>query len=206
LSTVRKTSNEIADELGQTGLSICENFLSPANTIGSREDLALLQASGQFRRAGVGHGAGFEIRDEVRRDEIHWLDRGDATAAQDILWTELDSLKTAFNRNLFLGLNQFEGHYASYEKGGFYRRHHDSFGDSSTEGESRIVSLILYLNENWQPSDGGELRVYSKTSHTDVAPIGGTLVCFMSRESEHEVLTSTAARLSFAGWFGRSGL
>jgi SM-20-related protein len=45
------------------------------------------------------------------------------------------------------------------------------------------------------------LRVYDATSHTDVSPVGGTLACFLSRESEHEVLESHGERFSVAGWF-----
>ncbi|MDZ4084202.1 MAG: 2OG-Fe(II) oxygenase, partial [Bdellovibrionales bacterium] len=161
--------------------------------------------SNKFRRAGVGHGSKYEISDTVRQDEIHWLDRQCSNAAQDSLWARLDVLKTMFNRALFLGLDQFEGHYAVYQQGGFYQRHRDSFDDSDSESNTRIVSLVLYLNESWQPTDGGQLRLYSEDSFTDVQPTSGTLVCFMSRESEHEVLTSAAQRLSFAGWYGRSG-
>ena len=60
---------------------------------------------------------------------------------------------------------------------------------------------MLYLNRDWKPEDGGRLRIYGETSHTDIDPVGGTLVCFMSRESEHEVLESFAGRCSFTGWF-----
>lgn len=53
-------------------------------------------------------------------------------------------------------------------------------------------------------ADGGRLRVYGGGSHVDVDPGGGTLVCFLSEEKEHEVLPSHAPRISFAGWFKRA--
>jgi SM-20-related protein len=203
LTEPRKPASQIAAELGETGISICERFFSPAAVLAARLDMTEIMAEGRFHRAGVGHGQGFEIRDSVRRDEICWLNRDNSSLAQESIWTEFDTLKTAFNQTLYLGLNQFEGHYANYESGGFYQRHLDSFADSNLEEDSRMISLIVYLNENWQPQDGGELRLYSENSHIDVAPTGGTLVCFMSREFEHEVLKSHARRVSFAGWFGR---
>ncbi len=198
-------SPEITDELSDSGYSICHDFVSPLEAETLRNDLLALSTKEQFRRAGVGHGSKYEILDAVRRDEIHWLDRNCSNAAQDSLWARLDDLKSIFNRSLFLGLDQFEGHYAVYQKGGFYQRHRDSFDDSDLEKKTRVVSLVLYLNENWRPIDGGQLRLYSEDSFTDVQPTSGTLVCFMSREAEHEVLQCEAPRLSFAGWYGRSG-
>lgn len=203
--TICDQSSTITAELGSTGFSICHDFVSSSEAETLRNDLLALSASGQFRRAGVGHGSKYEILDSVRRDEIHWLDRQFSNAAQDSLWARLDILKTMFNRSLFLGLDQFEGHYAVYQQGGFYQRHRDSFDDSDVEKKTRVVSVVLYLNENWRPNDGGQLRLYSENSFTDAEPTSGTLVCFMSREAEHEVLPSTAQRLSFAGWYGRSG-
>ena len=117
-----------------------------------------------------------------------------------MLWIQLDSLKQALNRTLFLGLVAFEGHYALYERGGFYVKHRDSFA----QDDARVVSLILYLNSDWKAADGGKLRIYRSDSWVDVEPVGGTLVCFFSQESEHQVLRSHASRISLAGWFKQS--
>jgi SM-20-related protein len=159
------------------------------------------ETDGSFHRAGTGQGSGRQVRDLVRNDEIHWFDRTTANPVQTALWEKLDSLKVAFNRVLYLGLNDFEGHYAVYPVGGFYRRHLDSFQQDG----ARKVSVILYLNQNWQRADGGELRVYKKDgTYVEVNPIGGTLVCFMSQESEHEVMPSFRVRSSFVGWYKRT--
>lgn len=155
-----------------------------------------LRLNGSFTRAGTGQDAG--VQNAIRRDEIHWIERENSSPmAQKKIWEKIDSLRQAFNRTLFLGLGEFEGHYASYPVGGFYQRHLDCFH----EDDSRTVSLIIYLNKDWQPADGGQLRIYGKDSSHDIDPKGGTLVCFLSRESEHEVLESHAERNSFSGWF-----
>ena len=145
---------------------------------------------------GVGQGEKKQIQDSIRRDEVCWLERENATPAQKLLWSNFDELKITINRTLFLGLKDFEGHYAAYPAGGFYQRHLDSF----TQDQSRTISIVLYLNPNWKKPDGGELRIYKKDSFIDVEPVAGTLVCFLSREVEHEVLPSATERLSFAGW------
>lgn len=97
-----------------------------------------------------------------------------------------------------MGLTKFDGHYAIYPKGTGYVRHLDNVKGSNR----RMVSFILYLNRNWSGPDGGQLRVFDdEQGHQDIDPVGGTMVCFLSRESEHQVLQSHSDRFSFAGWF-----
>jgi len=106
-------------------------------------------------------------------------------------------MKEAFNHQLFLGLQGFEGHYSQFSAGDFYKRH----SDTSKKSDHRIISMIIYLNRNWQTGDGGELRVYQANTQTDIQPIGGTMVCFMSQNLEHEVLTNNKNRIALTGWF-----
>lgn len=191
----------IARALGESGRCIYPGFLPPTLVNAVREDLNGLRADGRFKRAGTGQGEGLEVRDLVRRDEIHWLDPLAASPAQQPLWERVEGLRMSLNRSLFLGLTEFEGHYAAYPPGGFYRRHLDTFRTDN----SRAVSWILYLNRDWKPVDGGQLRIHEPDgSHSDIDPVGGTLVCFLSREVEHEVLPSRSERCSFTGWFKQS--
>jgi len=63
-----------------------------------------------------------------------------------------------------------------------------------------VVSMVIYLNPNWQPGDGGELRLYpSDGSVINIAPKAGTLALFLS-ELEHEVLPTLKPRYSITGW------
>ncbi len=187
----------ILEQLSSTGLSVTPSFLTPTQVNDTRQDLLALKKCGTFGQAGIGKGNQNQIQNQIRNNELCWLDRETANEVQKRLWNELDQLKQLFNENLFLGIQDFEGHYTCYSPGGFYQRHLDSFKSD----QKRVVSFILYLNENWQADQGGELRVYFKNTHQDVAPQGGTLVCFMSRELEHEVLLSHSHRYSFTGWF-----
>ncbi|MBC7691243.1 MAG: 2OG-Fe(II) oxygenase [Methylotenera sp.] len=191
----------MAEQLEATGKFIDLDFFSRELILEIRADLERIQAEGTFVRAGTGQsgqGKGREVRDQVRRDEIHWLEDAIANPIQKILLGKIEDLKNTLNRTLYLGLSEFEGHYAAYPSGGFYKRHLDCF----KEDDARIISLILYLNPDWKSSDGGRLRIYDLDStHVDVDPVAGTLVGFLSREHEHEVLISHADRYGFAGWF-----
>jgi SM-20-related protein len=190
-------SNMIAQLLADTGICVCPDFLSPSSLNEIRTDLDTIHAQGDFQRASVGQNDARAVQELVRWDQTHWLDRQTSNPVQFSLWEKLDLLQQSLNRTLFLGLREFEGHYAIYPEGGFYKKHFDSF----QQNNDRMVSVVIYLNHDWQEKDGGQLRMYSKDSHVDICPIGGTLVCFMSQESEHEVLLSHASRYSFTGWF-----
>jgi SM-20-related protein len=63
-----------------------------------------------------------------------------------------------------------------------------------------MITLILYLNDNWQPGDGGELKIYKENEEILVEPIGGRCIIFKSAALEHEVLLTNKSRLSLTGW------
>ena len=114
----------------------------------------------------------------------------------------MDTLRGELNRQLFLGLEDFECHFALYEPGAFYQKHVDRFRDD----DRRAVSAVLYLNEEWLAEQGGALRLYPEgVEPRDVLPQLGTLAVFLSANLPHEVLPATRERLSLTGWFRRRG-
>ncbi len=151
-----------------------------------------------FNEAGVGRGENFRRNDFVRTDKIHWINKKSDAGNEWLEWT--DELRLFLNRHLFLGLFSFESHFAKYQPGSFYKRHQDAF-----KGEAnRILSVVVYLNSGWTKGDGGELVLYHDTSDhvgTQVVPLMGTVVVFLSEEFPHEVLPALRDRYSIAGWF-----
>ena len=164
-----------------------------------QQEVTILEKTAAMTRAGVGRGTDFTRDRSVRRDRIAWLNG--QTLAQQRLFAVLDEIRVGLNRRLFLGLQRFEAHYASYQPGDFYRRHLDSFRGRA----SRVVSLVLYLNDNWHVGDGGELRVFNRESPDEVCgmvtPASGHAVIFLSEEVPHEVLPALRKRHSIACWF-----
>lgn len=191
----------IATGLATAGWSVCADFLPPAQIGALADELRGRFAQGEFRTAGVGSGAQHQVHLEIRSDCVHWLEETAQTAAQAPYFAALETLRQTINRELFLGLFSFEGHMAIYPPGSFYAKHLDQFQSVA----QRKVSVILYLNDDWQPQDGGLLRIYLEgpedSRHIDVLPQGGTLVCFLSDRFHHEVLPATRERLSVTGWF-----
>ena len=191
----------IVDDLYAQGWSQQNIFLPEALTLELAAECRKRAAEGELAPAAVGRGPAQEIREGIRGDHIQWLEEGDAVVC-DRYMTVMDSLRLAINRSLFLGLEDFESHFAMYPPGAFYLRHLDRFRDD----DRRTVSAVIYLNDEWLPEHGGQLRMYLKDGvELDVVPSGGCLVVFLSGEVPHEVLPATRERLSLTGWFRRRG-
>ena len=63
---------------------------------------------------------------------------------------------------------------------------------------------MFYLNEDWQPSDGGELVLFAPEGDAiidTVNPTFGKMIIFLSESFPHAVLTAGKQRRSIAGWF-----
>lgn len=83
-------------------------------------------AEGELNPAGVGRGATQEVRETIRGDQIQWIDPGQAEACDQYL-AAMDQLRLAINQGLFLGLEDFECHFALYPPGAFYHAAPGSF-------------------------------------------------------------------------------
>jgi len=183
----------------ERGWAVDPAFVPEQAIAALRAEARRRDAAGEFHAAGIGRGAARIERSDIRGDRILWLDEHASCAAEAPLWQALAALQAALNRALFLGLDSFEGHYALYPPGAFYRRHRDRFRDD----DARVISCALYLNEDWAASDGGALRMHLPEGPHDIVPEGGVLVCFVAERFEHEVLPSERERLGVSGWFRR---
>lgn len=144
--------------------------------------------------AGVGRQNQHQLNQQVRRDHTTWLNADNPIQQQYLsLMTELQQ---AINRQCFLGLVDFEAHYARYQQGDFYQKHLDAFIGRS----NRVLSSVGYLNTVPQ---GGELVLYNEQEQflAKIQPKAGTLVVFESCRFPHEVLPAVETRYSIAGWF-----
>ncbi|MFP4092029.1 MAG: 2OG-Fe(II) oxygenase [Cyclobacteriaceae bacterium] len=107
----------------------------------------------------------------------------------------VQQLMQFLNRSLYLGIRDFEVHFAMYPEGTFYKRHADRFQKNA----HRVISVVCYMNKGWQEADGGKLRMFLPDREVDIAPLPGRMVCFRS-EIEHEVLITHKPRYSITGW------
>jgi len=151
-----------------------------------------------FSLAGIGRLNNLQIDDSVRKDKTYWFDG--SSNAQLSYQQIMEAVRTTLNRNFFMGLFDYECHYAKYTQGDFYKKHVDAFKGRS----NRVFTTVLYLNS---PKKGGELVIYkpkSKEIEVVIKPTAGTLVLFESERFVHEVLPAFDNRYSIAGWFRKN--
>jgi len=184
----------LAGALSGPGACLLPEFPGPRACEALHAALKERQAAGTLRAAEVGHGRQRHLRTAIRGDDTQWLDADSGPAATAFL-ADLQALRVSLNRRLFLGLDEEEAHFACYPVGARYHRHRDQFHDS----DARVLSIVSYLNQDWLPEHGGELRLHLPHGSVDVLPHAGTSIVFLS-SIEHEVLPATRERLSIAAW------
>ena len=94
----------------ERGWYSCENFL----TLVECQELINELQSLPLKTAQVGKGPQKLEVLEIRNDSIFWLDSSRESDVQNIYLTKMDQLMSVINRELYLGLKQFEGHFARY--------------------------------------------------------------------------------------------
>ncbi|AVJ54974.1 proline hydroxylase [Idiomarina sp. OT37-5b] len=188
--------DHILDSLSDKGYCIVPNFLAESL---SQQLYQHAQAIPEqyWNTAAIGRATQQTVNTMVRNDRILWLSA--EQAVENTYLKLMDELRTELNRQLFLGLFDYECHFAHYPKGAFYKKHLDAFKGRS----NRRLTTVMYLNEDWQEQHGGQLVIYGDRGEIleQVTPERGTLVVFLSEKFVHEVLPSHRDRLSITGWF-----
>ncbi|MES2674750.1 MAG: 2OG-Fe(II) oxygenase [Pseudomonadota bacterium] len=199
--------DNIADALVECGYLVIDDFL-PVDLLQGLMTHFLKLDTDVFKSAGIGRQANFHVQGQIRSDKIHWLESNTKITTEFLRYMEV--LSTGLNRRLFLGLSHYESHFAHYPVGAFYKKHMDAFRDNRelkslpSLASNRLLSTVLYLNENWLAQSGGELVIYDESDDQileKILPEFGRLVIFLSEKFPHEVLPATRERNSIAGWF-----
>jgi SM-20-related protein len=198
LDLTPKIIDQLLDSLVEKGWFEWPNAVTDELCLNLLTEVEKHDSEGELQRAGIGRGKALQLNKEVRQDSIYWLN-GKSSIQQTYL-KQMAEIQFQLNRALFLGLLEYESHFALYKEGGFYKKHLDSFRGHA----NRVVTTVLYLNPNWQDEWGGELVIYNEKSTETLATITpqmGKLVIFMSEEIPHEVLPTKQPRVSVTGWF-----
>lgn len=152
---------------------------------------------GKFRKALVGNTKQATLNQKIRSDQICWLEDFSPIPAMNHYYNAMNELIEIFNREFYLGLTEFEAHFAVYQAGDFYRKHVDQFKNT----QERRISCVYYLNPQWNDANGGELQLYDQQDNklATVAPLGNRLACFDS-SLPHEVYPTNQTRYSITCW------
>jgi len=190
------TWSPIFDSIAEQDFAIADDFL-PETVYHSLKHFFFEQLENdKLKKAGIGASGDYQVNRGIRGDSIFWLDPSKNQQLVLPFFALADELKLALNREFFLSLSGYEFHFAHYPKGAFYKKHSDQFA----ERNNRLITVIIYFNDDWKPDDGGELKMFLPKGEKLVSPIGNRLVIFRSEKIEHEVLLTNADRYSLTGW------
>ncbi len=191
------TAGEI-QALGEVGYFTREGVMSQLCADAGRIATAKAE-SNELQPAGVGKLSRKKDEDDIRGDRITWVDRDNAAGPLRELVDVYEWLMGELNYKALLGLRRFELQLAFYEapnRG--YDRHVDAFRGP----QSRRVTAICYLNQDWVASDGGALRLFLNDGETiEILPEAGQMVVFLSDELEHQVMPTDRDRAALTAWY-----
>lgn len=185
----------IASSLAEKDYCVIDNFMTAYEVAALRQVAHSYWQEDEFSQAGIGTAGLYQKDRTVRGDSIRWIDPKTAASPTQKFLDKIEDLQNALNQLLFLSLKEFECHFAIYPPGTFYARHLDQFAGRNI----RKISFVLYLNEDWDPKDGGFLRMFVNET-IDVIPEAGRLALFRSDVVEHEVVETRRERISITGW------
>lgn len=191
---------QLADNIHRQGFHLVDDFLDQNSANALRTTAQQLAKSHQYQNAKIGGHGQASSNPDIRRDQLHWLDERSDNPAIASYFQAIKSISNTLNQQLFLGLMDFETHFALYPPGAFYKKHIDQFNNK----QDRRISCVYYLNKDWQDEFGGQLRLYDHDDNllASVMPTANRLICFLS-DLPHEVCETRQIRLSIAGWMKR---
>ncbi|KAG6597844.1 c transferase [Phytophthora cinnamomi] len=186
------------------GFVVKEGFLGRQNALAVRDALTELAQSEAFHEAKVGAGENLRNDRSVRGDKILWIQTpsdlntpadGEKGASPAVLRLrrQVEALVHGLKKvSPELDLrNVVSTQFAIFPgDGARFVKHLDTYSNAqrdergvmSKDGLVRLVTCVYYLNDEWEPDHGGELRVHLKdskhltASHWDVPPKLDTLM------------------------------
>lgn len=188
-------SNKQLDDFAQQEYLVVDKFLPQQLAAKILEEAKYWKQQEAFKKAGIGKLENHIIKENYRSDKIKWINKNECLEGTAQYLNILEELSTTLNRAFFLSLKDYESMYAIYPEGAFYKKHTDRF----VQQPHRIISVVLYLNQNWQEEDQGQLLVYKNDEVVRVNPVFNRLAMFKS-ELWHEVLPCQTPRFSITTW------
>ena len=209
------TFTGILDSLAQNKILVVDGIFPPSQWQRWAQVARDRKSLGLFRESKVGRGTQNQRSVKVRGDSTLWIDPADGDLADFFSWAQEFQIRA--RQEYFLPIRSSEFHFAHYPVGSHYDAHYDQSPQRDLVRGQRIITFVLYLNENWKKENGGELVIYppqeqnllqAETGHKKetqepicILPTGGRLVMFMSDLLLHEVRICHAERMSLTGWF-----
>jgi SM-20-related protein len=195
------SEEKLLTDLSEQGWAVSDTVFPKELALSLQSYANTCWINGGFHPAAIGRAHQQQHKTALRGDTIAWINEDISVPALAALQAWLDRFQQQLNHQFFLGLKRREMHFARYEPGSRYVRHIDQHRNSG----HRKISLVVYLNADWDVQDGGELCIYHPEDRTlemaRVLPLLARIVVFRSDTIEHEVHLGRQTRWSLTGWF-----
>lgn len=143
----------------------------------------------------IGHKSSKVQSLSFRSDQNFWIDESNPDVKPYM--EMIQSVTKILREELYLPIKSTETQMALYQPGNLYVRHQDRLKFS----DHRWITLVFYLNLNWEKDHQGQLKLYLENkSEVSFEPLNNRCVIFKS-DLEHEVLISHHDRKSYTTWF-----
>ncbi|GIM03309.1 hypothetical protein Vretimale_8065 [Volvox reticuliferus] len=224
---VNEILQKVADTLDAYGYAVLDNYITDAAIKGSRAELRVMEPHYSPGMIWVGKEAetGAQISvSAVRGDVVLWLDDQalNATAfvkdgvRRQCSFLQLQQMLADVDELVFEGLRPRLSYLAGLHrrsdammavypgKGARFAKHVDN-----TTMDGRRLTVLTYLNPDWQEKQGGALRLFpireGAAPVVDVLPVAGRVALFLSAEVAHEVMPAYAPRHAVTLWYFDAG-
>ena len=186
---------QIIKDYDSQGYCIVDSWLTNDHMNTLFNELSEIYDADCFRKSAIGNRLNEAVVRTIRSDFIYWIDESQYAK---LFFDKINDFTEYLNRTCFAGIVAKEFHYAVYPKNSFYKKHLDTFQNN----DKRTISIAFYLNEDWDISYGGELKLYLKNETLSILPTSGKIILFDSKTIEHEVMPvlSDRKRFSITGW------
>lgn len=193
-------SIESKKELYEQGFTVVKTPMLLKEQLEARLKVAMIARKDLWKNAGMGRNSSHQNNQTLRGDFHFWLNPDELTLdGEEEVCQMFNDICSELNHSFpVLQLKEWEAQLACYGEGKGYIKHLDSFADGKNR---RKISIVTYLNSEWNESDGGRLILYPKGQEPIfVIPTTGTIVIFDSEDIEHEVEITKRERWSISGW------
>ncbi|KAI9328793.1 hypothetical protein BDR26DRAFT_808227 [Obelidium mucronatum] len=193
-------------QLYASGFVAIDGLLDLGTVCQARSIALSLAEGGEMTPAALVRMEDDPFRDRSARDDvILWLHRNEYPAshpALDVVMSLLEGVQVDLAQAICLNgpveyqLSVFKGN------GGRYDRHRDAFPvDDPEDTDQRRVSVIVYLTDDSQSSQGGGLKVFRPIgSEQTIEAVAGRVVVFLSGVVDNEVLPVYNMHASVSAW------
>lgn len=190
---------ELIESFITNKIGISEVFLTDKLATALQQNLLRLNRDSRLINANIGNAIIKDKSQKIRGDKTCWLDNKSKNDAEIEFLDIIRQFMVHLNKTCFTGINACEFHYALYEEGTSYNRHIDQLRNNY----NRKFSMISYLNDNWEESNGGQLIIHNTEEAQQILPNIRKTIFFQSDVIEHEVAVANRPRMSITGWLKR---